>query len=290
MATAMHFSRRYGASCARADIFCTPISVHAPSCNRGAISCWHPACGPSSSRTSRKGVVAALDADDEAKRDLIRTLVARPLLRMFSQFAALRGTFRYDPAQRRADLSRIRVAERLAERLSQAAPQIMRRFLVAAEITGSVREAVSAVEAPESSARRDNDRCRCRIDRLTPPRSAIRPCAIASPVRCRGRRSGLVLEDRRRSTRELDLLFEQPNALRQNAHFGVMCRVAAGLRIWPCCDVGSSLGDDLYNAYASRRRQVAESQIAGRIDPGVDIRMRVLQRARAEDYPRQRRR
>jgi len=43
-----------------------------------------------------QGVVAALDADDQAKRDLIRTLVARPLLRMFSQFAALRGTFRYD--------------------------------------------------------------------------------------------------------------------------------------------------------------------------------------------------
>ena len=43
-----------------------------------------------------RGVVAALDADDAAKRDLIQTQVARPLLRMFRQFAALRGTFRYD--------------------------------------------------------------------------------------------------------------------------------------------------------------------------------------------------
>jgi ubiquinone/menaquinone biosynthesis C-methylase UbiE len=43
-----------------------------------------------------QGVVAALDADDAAKRNLIKSLVARPMLRMFSQFAALRGTFRYD--------------------------------------------------------------------------------------------------------------------------------------------------------------------------------------------------
>jgi ubiquinone/menaquinone biosynthesis C-methylase UbiE len=42
------------------------------------------------------GVVAALDADNESKRDLIQRQVARPLLRMFGQFAALRGTFRYD--------------------------------------------------------------------------------------------------------------------------------------------------------------------------------------------------
>jgi len=43
-----------------------------------------------------QGVVAALDADDAAKRELIKTLVARPMLSMFSQFAALRGTFRYN--------------------------------------------------------------------------------------------------------------------------------------------------------------------------------------------------
>ena len=42
------------------------------------------------------GVVAALDADDEQKRGLIQARVARPLMRAFSQFAALRGTVLYD--------------------------------------------------------------------------------------------------------------------------------------------------------------------------------------------------
>jgi len=42
------------------------------------------------------GVVAALDADDERKRDLIQARVARPLIRAFRQFAALRGTLLYD--------------------------------------------------------------------------------------------------------------------------------------------------------------------------------------------------
>jgi ubiquinone/menaquinone biosynthesis C-methylase UbiE len=42
------------------------------------------------------GVVAALDADDEWKRDLIQARVARPLVRTFGQFAALRGTVLYD--------------------------------------------------------------------------------------------------------------------------------------------------------------------------------------------------
>jgi ubiquinone/menaquinone biosynthesis C-methylase UbiE len=42
------------------------------------------------------GIVAALDADDESKRDLIKTLVARPLVRAFLQFAALRGSIRYN--------------------------------------------------------------------------------------------------------------------------------------------------------------------------------------------------
>lgn len=42
------------------------------------------------------GVVAALDADDEWKRDLIQARVARPLVRAFGQFAALRGTVLYD--------------------------------------------------------------------------------------------------------------------------------------------------------------------------------------------------
>jgi len=42
------------------------------------------------------GIVAALDADDESKRGLIKTLVARPLVRAFLQFAALRGSIRYN--------------------------------------------------------------------------------------------------------------------------------------------------------------------------------------------------
>jgi SAM-dependent methyltransferase len=42
------------------------------------------------------GVVAALDADDARKRDLIATRVARPLRRAFGQFAGLRGTLLYD--------------------------------------------------------------------------------------------------------------------------------------------------------------------------------------------------
>jgi SAM-dependent methyltransferase len=42
------------------------------------------------------GVVAALDADDERKRGMIETQVARPLRRAFGQFAALRGTALYD--------------------------------------------------------------------------------------------------------------------------------------------------------------------------------------------------
>jgi SAM-dependent methyltransferase len=42
------------------------------------------------------GVVAALDADDEWKRGLIEARVARPLVRAFGQFAALRGTLLYD--------------------------------------------------------------------------------------------------------------------------------------------------------------------------------------------------
>ena len=42
------------------------------------------------------GIVAALDADDAAKRGLIETLVDRPLVRTFRQFAALPGSIRYD--------------------------------------------------------------------------------------------------------------------------------------------------------------------------------------------------
>lgn len=43
-------------------------------------------------RDLRPGVVAALDADDGDKRDLIGRLIDRPLLGIFREFAALRGT------------------------------------------------------------------------------------------------------------------------------------------------------------------------------------------------------
>jgi SAM-dependent methyltransferase len=42
------------------------------------------------------GVVAALDADDAGKREMIARLVDRPLLGVFHQFAGLRGTAIYD--------------------------------------------------------------------------------------------------------------------------------------------------------------------------------------------------
>jgi hypothetical protein len=44
----------------------------------------------------RPGVVAALDADDDHKRDLIGRLIDRPLANIFREFAALRGTALYD--------------------------------------------------------------------------------------------------------------------------------------------------------------------------------------------------
>jgi ubiquinone/menaquinone biosynthesis C-methylase UbiE len=47
-------------------------------------------------RDITRGVVAALDADDERKRRLIEMQVDRPLRRAFFQFAALRGTTLYD--------------------------------------------------------------------------------------------------------------------------------------------------------------------------------------------------
>jgi ubiquinone/menaquinone biosynthesis C-methylase UbiE len=48
-----------------------------------------------SERNLTPGVVAALDADDDRKRDLIASLVARPLLGVFREFAALRGSELY---------------------------------------------------------------------------------------------------------------------------------------------------------------------------------------------------
>jgi ubiquinone/menaquinone biosynthesis C-methylase UbiE len=51
----------------------------------------------------RPGVIAALDADDERKRSLIARLVDRPLLRIFGEFAALRGS-QLNVALRNGDL------------------------------------------------------------------------------------------------------------------------------------------------------------------------------------------
>jgi len=46
-------------------------------------------------RDLRPGVVAALDADDDRKRDLIGRLVDRPLAHIFREFAAIRGSALY---------------------------------------------------------------------------------------------------------------------------------------------------------------------------------------------------
>jgi SAM-dependent methyltransferase len=55
-------------------------------------------------RDLRPGVVAALDADDGAKRDLIASLVDRPLTGIFREFAAVRGTLLND-ALRNGDVA-----------------------------------------------------------------------------------------------------------------------------------------------------------------------------------------
>jgi SAM-dependent methyltransferase len=54
-------------------------------------------------RDLRPGVVAALDADDANKRVMIDGLVDRPLLGIFREFAALRGSILND-ALRRGDI------------------------------------------------------------------------------------------------------------------------------------------------------------------------------------------
>ena len=46
-------------------------------------------------RDLRPGVVAALDADDDHKRNLIGRLIDRPLAHIFREFAALRGSALY---------------------------------------------------------------------------------------------------------------------------------------------------------------------------------------------------
>src|SRR5262245_18624993 len=51
-------------------------------------------------RDLRPGVVAALDADDAQKRVMIESLVDRPLLGIFREFAALRGTILHGELRR----------------------------------------------------------------------------------------------------------------------------------------------------------------------------------------------
>jgi ubiquinone/menaquinone biosynthesis C-methylase UbiE len=68
---------------------------------RDELDAWRAALGSAGFRIERErdltpGVVAALDADDDGKRSMIASLVDRPLLGVFNQFAALRGTAIYD--------------------------------------------------------------------------------------------------------------------------------------------------------------------------------------------------
>jgi hypothetical protein len=41
-----------------------------------------------------------MDADDESKRDLIEANIDRPLIKVFGQFAGLRGTIIFDEMRR----------------------------------------------------------------------------------------------------------------------------------------------------------------------------------------------
>jgi SAM-dependent methyltransferase len=68
---------------------------------RGELDGWRTALRSSGLRVEAErdltpGVLAALDADDERKRSMIPTLIDRPLLGVFRQFAGLRGTAIYD--------------------------------------------------------------------------------------------------------------------------------------------------------------------------------------------------
>ena len=65
------------------------------------------------------GVMAALDVDDEWKRGLIEARVARPLVRAFCQFAALRGTMLYDKFRDGSVVYRAFVFQRRQQRLER---------------------------------------------------------------------------------------------------------------------------------------------------------------------------
>jgi len=69
------------------------------------------------------GVVAALDVDDEWKRGLIQARVARPLVRAFGQFAALRGTVLYDKFRDGSVVYRAFVLQKSATVAASAAHQ-----------------------------------------------------------------------------------------------------------------------------------------------------------------------
>ena len=51
-------------------------------------------------RDIMSGVLAAMDADDESKRDLIEANIDRPLINVFRQFAGLRGSIIFDEMRR----------------------------------------------------------------------------------------------------------------------------------------------------------------------------------------------
>ncbi len=68
---------------------------------REEVDAWRVALGDAGFRIDAErdltpGVVAALDADDDAKRSMIATIVDRPFGRVFHQFAGLRGTAIYE--------------------------------------------------------------------------------------------------------------------------------------------------------------------------------------------------
>jgi ubiquinone/menaquinone biosynthesis C-methylase UbiE len=68
---------------------------------RAEVDAWRAALGAAGFRIEAErdltpGVAAALDADDAQKRAAIERLVDRPLLGVFHQFAAVRGTTLYD--------------------------------------------------------------------------------------------------------------------------------------------------------------------------------------------------
>jgi hypothetical protein len=69
-------------------------------------------------RDLRPGVVAALDADDDRKRDLIARLVDRPLAHIFREFAAIRGSaLSHDSSHLGATGQRVRERERVRVRV-----------------------------------------------------------------------------------------------------------------------------------------------------------------------------